>query len=637
MRLALVSMPFLRAYGPSPALGALSAYLREHAPGVRTTCHPAYLTLWERLGRERYDAVSETGAAGELLYAAALHPERRPSQRRTWEDAVAEWLRSAPDPGRAQALGRSPEERRARFEDLLAEISRHAAELASALAKTCDVVGISAVADQTFASVLLAREIKRLDAGVRTILGGHLVAGEMGASLLQVYDCIDYVIQGEGEAPLVALLSHLGRGGGADEELPATLTRRTAPAHPMGREPFEVADVSCLPDPDLTHFEGFARAHGLQWWLPVESARGCWWDRTRATGDCTQRCLFCRFARSVTYRSKPVEHVAREVGRLVEIHRNPRVTFLDASMRAAGVAAFAAALPRGPRYACSLRANARPREILALREAGFESVHCGLEGLSTSYLTRLHKGTTAIQNLQIMRSCHELDLPFTASLLLGFPGSTEAEVAETVSVIERFARAYPPPGFVNEFDLERESPVYLVREKYGIRNVRSSDRLRDVLPEDVWSRLALVDLSWDYDETGRPADWTPVREALRRWAERYANLGDKALTYTDAGGFLEISDRRHEDFRFVTLERVARELYLHCIEIRTLEAIERHFAGRSTGRQVARILDQLVEWGFTYREGDQFLSLAVALNARIAARRYAETPKPDSVAAGSWA
>lgn len=633
MKLALVSMPFLGAYGPSPALAALSAYLHEHAPNVRTTCHPAYLTLWETLGRESYDALSDTGGAGELLYAATLYPEKRESQRRTWEGALEERLRMAPDLESGRTLGRSPEERRERFEDVLVHLGRHAGQLARELAESCDVVGLSAVADQVFASVLLAREIKRVNPGCLTVLGGHLTAGEMGASLMQVYDCIDYVIQGEGEEPLVALLRHVD-GGGSEEELPATLTRRNLDAHPMGCPPFEVADVSLLPLPDLTHYEGFARAHSIQWWLPVEGARGCWWDRTRATGDCTQRCLFCRFARSVTYRSKPADRVAREVAFLLERHRTPRVNFLDSSMRNVGVTTFAAALPRGAKYRCALRANMRPREIVALWEAGLEDAHCGVEGLSTSYLARLHKGTTAIQNLQLMRTCHELEMALTTSWLLGFPGSTEAEVAETVSVIDRFARAYSPPQFVHEFDLERESPIFFVREEHGILNVRSSDRLRDVLPEDVWSRLALVDISWDYDERGQPADWTPVREALLRWTALYEKLEDKALTYADVGGFLEISDRRNEDFRFVTLERVARELYLYCMEIRTLAEIERRFAGQSNRTQLVRILDQLVEWGFTFREGDQFLSLAVASSPHIAARRYAETLEAAGIAAG---
>jgi ribosomal peptide maturation radical SAM protein 1 len=624
MKLALVSMPFLSAYGPSPALAALSAHLHEHAPDVRTTCHPAYLTLWEALGRERYDALSGIGGAGEVLYAAALYPEKRESQRRTWEAALEERLRTAPRPESVLALGRSPEERRERFEDLLTHVARHAGQLANELAESCDVVGFSVVADQVFASVLLAREIKRLNAGVLTVLGGHLTAGEMGASLMRVYDCIDYVIQGEGEEPLEALLRRLD-GNGSEEELPATLTRRNLDAHPMGCPPFEVADVSLLPVPDLTHYEGFARAHGIQWWLPVEGARGCWWDRTRATGDCTLRCLFCRFAQSVTYRTKPAGRVAREVALLVERHQTPRVNFLDSSMRNSGATTFAAALPPGVQYNCALRANIRPREILALWEAGLENAHCGVEGLSTSYLARLHKGTTAIQNLQLMRTCHELGLALTTSWLLDFPGSTEAEVAETVSVIERFARAYPPPQFAHEFDLERESPIFLVREEHGIRNVRSSDRLRNVLPEDVWSRLALVDISWDYDERGQPADWTPVREAVHRWAALYDELEDRALVYADVGWFLEISDRRHENFRFVTLERVARELYLYCMEIRTLAEIEQRFGGRSNRTQLTRILDQLVEWGFTFREGNQFLSLAVASSPHIAARRYAET------------
>jgi len=52
-----------------------------------------------------------------------------------------------------------------------------------------------------------------------------------------------------------------------------------------------------------------------------------------------------------------------------------------------------------------------PRHILeAMQVAGTHEVQIGIEALSTRLLKKLNKGTTAIQNLEIMKHCEELSI-----------------------------------------------------------------------------------------------------------------------------------------------------------------------------------------------------------------------------------
>jgi len=67
----------------------------------------------------------------------------------------------------------------------------------------------------------------------------------------------------------------------------------------------------------------------------------------------------------------------------------------------------------------------------------------GIEALSTSLLAKLHKGTTAIQNLEIMRDCEALGLDNHSNLILHFPGSDDQDVAETLRSLD-FAAPYRP-------------------------------------------------------------------------------------------------------------------------------------------------------------------------------------------------
>jgi radical SAM superfamily enzyme YgiQ (UPF0313 family) len=55
---------------------------------------------------------------------------------------------------------------------------------------------------------------------------------------------------------------------------------------------------------------------------------------------------------------------------------------------------------------------------------------------SIRLLKRLHKGTTAIQNLEIMKNCEALGIRNISNLILYFPGSTQLDVVETLRTLE---------------------------------------------------------------------------------------------------------------------------------------------------------------------------------------------------------
>ena len=55
----------------------------------------------------------------------------------------------------------------------------------------------------------------------------------------------------------------------------------------------------------------------------------------------------------------------------------------------------------------------------------------GIEALSSRLLKKLHKGTSAIQNLEIMKNCEALEIRSVSNLILQFPASDEQDVAET--------------------------------------------------------------------------------------------------------------------------------------------------------------------------------------------------------------
>lgn len=664
MRVALISLPWLDSHVPSAALAALAAYVRRAAPEFAVDIRPEHLEVARRMQFPDYRAIQEEPLSGEALYASLLYPEQRAG--------LAGFLRhpvtvTGENPAADSFPGNEPSRPwTGHLDEIMAVLDTHAGELARRLATDYDVAGFTASFRQLFANVLISRRLKALNPSVFVIWGGSLARGRAGPAFLREYPEIDCIVQGEGERPLVSLLRSRAAGLAVRDDEPGILTRGGLDRFPEGVPLWEAEDVAALPLPDFDSFAALANPLSVEWRLWIETARGCWWDRSGRTGNPRHRCLFCNMNQRRIYQAKPAKQVAAEVDALAGKYANPRVVLNDLSMRPAGITTLGRALAglgRELSLQMEIRAGLRPRELLELREAGLTLAHSGIEGFSTAYLRRMGKGLTTIQNLELLKTCAELEIANPFGLVTDFPGSREEEVAESVRNIERFATAYPPPGSVLRFTLTAGSAVDQCRDAFGITNVRNHPLYLKFLPEAVCQRLVLPCLDWTCSPAGPPAgltalpagppadwtplpagppaglttfpagppaDWTPLREACRRWREDHRRiraealqderLPPKPLEYADGGDFLEITDYRGKPRR-LHLTGPWREIYLACLEIRTAIEIETRF-GEPFGIPLVRdILERCVFERIMFTEQERYLSLASASRPDLAARR----------------
>lgn len=619
MNIALVSMPWGDFGTPSAALGALSGYLHHHEPNFEVTCHSEHLEVSERIGSHIYGILGEHRVLADSLYLAILFPEKR------------EALRTAFGPQAVLALGGTPatlgitgDSWELIFDRLQEQLNDHLQETALSLSRKEDVVGLTTSLLQTFSGLALARQIKTLDPNVHIVLGGASVQGMLGLSVLQEFDFVDYVIQGEGEIPFATLLKALDEGCAVDPATPGIVTRATAKQPSLLERCWEAPDLDALPFPDYDEYLRKADQYSIIWNIPVEGSRGCWWDRVAKTGNPRDRCYFCNYAIG-TYREKTAARLAREVDFLASRYQNVRIAFCDNAVRPRGVTELAAALKKRKEQLCffiTLRANTTPHEILSLNGAGMVRCECGIEGLSNAYLKRINKGTTVIQNLQVLKTCHELGIWNNTHLIAEFPGATVAEVEETARTIRDYAATYYPSGTVGGFDLCVGSTVDKCREEYGIHQVRNLDEYQCGMPDGSRTRLQLLDRSWNGP---KPVDWSPVREACVAWYELHERLRKDerfpfthALYYHDGGDFLEIVDRRH-GCRTLTLPEPWRSVYLYCMEIRSRDQLNGAFA--ESVSELDNIVGKLVAEKILYQEDQRCLALAVATTPVLAARR----------------
>src|SRR5262249_8481668 len=159
-------------------------------------------------------------------------------------------------------------------------------------------------------------------------LGGSTVSGRVGPSLLAEYRFVDYIVQGEGEGPLAALLDLLANRPGATLKLDGVLTQSRDCAPIAEPTTSETRDLDDLPFPDYDEYGVLAEEYGIGWALPIEGSRGCWWDRSKRAGNPKSTCYFCNLnVQWGGYRQKSVPRLAAEIDELSRRYRNLRLFF----------------------------------------------------------------------------------------------------------------------------------------------------------------------------------------------------------------------------------------------------------------------------------------------------------------------
>lgn len=615
MQVALVAMPWNRLDSPSPALGILTSILRRERPGYQVTCKFPYLAVGERIGAEIYSVIAAQYALGDMLYASVLYPEKVTTAKKRFIDELST------DHLLLEALGVSEGSWTCDqlFDHVHAAIRDHVDIFAEELAGRFAVVGFTTTYCQLFASLAVAKKLSQLDPSVRIVFGGSGIAYETGPSLAAEYPFVHHVIQGSGEQELLDLLDEIesGTGDGA-----GALRRLSTPS--------ENRNFGDLPLPDYDTFPEQAKEHGLlDWVIPIEGSRGCWWDRVRRSKNPLNSCRFCT-QNGGSYQEKPPDALVREMIVLSDRYSNAKFQFTDLVARIEGLTEFATGLTNSGRnlnFWWSLRANVRPYEHMLIWEAGCNEIQIGIEGLSTSYLKRIGKGTNTIQNLQAMKTCFELGMSNQSNLVTRFPGSTQAEVDETEKNILEYAIAYQPLA-ESPFGLEHNTSVSKRPEAFGVENVRNAKLFEASLPRDVWERLRLYAL--DYD-TREEADWTKVTRAMDTWRELHKQVRAEYLKqgafftlaplyYVDRGIHLEIVDRRN-GWEMTKLQGLWRDIYLYCMETRMVRSVASHFSAQQSAEETNDMLYSLAHEKLMYIESEKCLSLAVATFPHIAQKR----------------
>ncbi len=589
MRLALISMPWAIFNRPSIQLGTLKSWLTRQDSSIEVQCLHPYLEVAAAIGLDRYRIIAETPWAAEALYCGLLFPEMAQTAQQVFQKSISK--------------------KTADYPLLLAPLEQQLQNwLDSHDFSSFDLVAFSVCFSQLPASLYAARAIKQRWPEITIAFGGSSCTSELGSSLLNVFQEIDYIITGEGEQPLYDLVLSLDADSAVSAN-PNILQRNRLllPGEPASVNR-SIADLAELPLPDFSEYFQQVKESGLRFnpVLPLEFSRGCWWNK----------CTFCNLnLQWHGYRYKKSSQVMEEVRSMVKQYQCIDFTFTDNALPIKEADLFFTELANSTldlRFFAEIRTLKKPGTYAEYRYGGLSAVQIGIEALSDSLLLRMRKGTTVMENLAAMKYAMAAGIALEGNLILEFPGATEQERDETLEILE-LVLPFRPLAAAGFF-LGHGSPVCNFPRAYGIKAITAHPDNKKLYPPALLKQLDMLIKSYRGDRTLQKKQWQPVRVKIQEWHAFHRQRKDAsipALSYRDGGTFIDIRQELPDSPPLHhRLSGLSRKIYLACEQPVTKNRLLTSFS-QVTKEQLITFLTDLQQKKVLYSNATSCLALAV--------------------------
>jgi ribosomal peptide maturation radical SAM protein 1 len=623
----LLNMPFTILSAPSIALGLLKSGLTR--VGVASTSLNLHLRFAELIGQDTYTLIEEIThpehLVREWIFSESLFQH---SKNTDLDGYVREVLsvKTVDDPARRiyseaclSELVPAMLKARGRVEDFL----NHCLE--SVLALRPKVVAFTSMFEQHVASLSLARRIKSRRPDCFIIFGGCNCEGAMGAETFRQFDFIDVLVSGEGDLVFPEIVQSI-LASKPIPAMPGVYSRhrqvlQVANQLPQNTPP--VKNLDELPVPDYDDFFEQLQASSLK--LPekptvlFETSRGCWWGEKL-------HCTFCGLnGATMAYRSKSAERALDELIYLAGRHPGCGLNAVDNILDMKYFKTLMKFIAEGD-YDFSLfyevKSNLKKEQLRMLREAGVKTIQPGIESLSDNMLKLMRKGVTALQNIQLLKWCAELNLRPVYNLIWGFPGESTEDYQKMMALIPLITHLRPPVG-AGTIRIDRFSPNFNTHRELGFSKLTPFPAYGYVYPLDpqVVYNLAYY-FEPEYENlTIERSTTKDLSEEIKVWEKTYER---SELFFMDQGTQLLIWDFRPcAKEPLVILDDYSRLAYLACDEAKTARQIYNSWPNASPippdEIRLKDSLDRFVDQCLMIKEGEQYLSLAYRKSARAAA------------------
>jgi len=477
------------------------------------------------------------------------------------------------------------------------------------------IVGFTTTFNQTIPSIALARIAKQQLPETMIVFGGANCQQPMGPALMRAFPVIDYVVSGEGEEAFPSLVKALlsgnnqkiiGLGGISYRDETGVKTNPVAP--PIGNlDAYPIMDC----DDYYLQWEELDGLRIERGPLYFECSRGCWWGQH-------SHCTFCGFnGPNMSYRSKSPDRIIKE---LVELSKRHKILSFQAVDNILNPAHFITLLPklRETGFDFNLffevKASMTKKHARILAEAGVTEAQAGIESLSTHVLQLMKKGTTMLENIQLMKWFEDFDIHCDWSPIGGFPGETEEDYSLMERVIPLLYHLAPPrTPALTRIEMNRFSPNFDFAEEFGFKNIMPKQDYNYVydVGDDLLRDIAY---SFDYELPGFDK-FVPhiqrINALLEEWTRKYYDEFVE-LKLQKGPDFLEIIDERSGSRKDIVLEGYEMQTLLSCDRVCSFDQILNALRSRDkcvSESDVTASIQALDRNRLILSEDDKYLSL----------------------------
>jgi len=495
-KIALISMPWARPDYSSIQVGRLKAFLKQN--GINCTAFYPYLELSNSLGCELYYRIADL-----------LHP------------VLAEGFfanipgSDSSNPFIAECVS-SGEINEPLITDVLKTCTAFIEDLSQQeFWQDYSHVGFSCTFNQVFASLALARLLKRRYPWQKIIFGGGNMTGEAGRRYFEIYDFIDCVISGPGEGSLLQYIVH------------------DKPGRVFIEGTFNPDSLAIFPD-----FDDFFSS-------PLVPANTASAILTASDGCDYGRCSFCALNERKSYHALTEAEITTMIHKAITRYGTRSIEFADTSLPACLTSSeFSSAVEMlGLNMYGEIRAVLDNQKAINLKRAGFYGFQVGIESFNTNVLKRMCKPSSTLQNIYNLRVLYENEIEAGYNLILDFPGTTADELDSMIGLIPSIFHLAPPTALI-KFQLCRGSGVFKNTSKYMIGTITPSHLYMASLGT---GNAEILPHYFDYSYEGPDlTQWLYRIDSLcRKWSDVY-NPVMSALSLTQEDGDFIINDARSD-------------------------------------------------------------------------------------------
>ena len=306
------------------------------------------------------------------------------------------------------------------------------------------LVGLTVmIGPQIMQSIEASRMVKRLNPDTRVVWGG--VFASMNPEMAFTEPSVDYVIAGEGEESLLALLDTLADGAGP-HGIPGVWHRDSAGRAAWGGTR-DLLDLDALPHLPYHLLDRGGPAFGFREGetVALETSRGC-----------PNNCSFCYNGPfcSRRWRARCPERVAEELDILLELYGPRKVFIMDDNFFTNPVRALQIgeeAARRGITWGThgltpDMAIRLDTHYLKRLAGTGCNELKVGVEHISAPMMKVMNKRFSPPAFLDFNRRLARFDIGIQFSFILGFPGENLEDIEANIGFALKLLQDNPRAG-----------------------------------------------------------------------------------------------------------------------------------------------------------------------------------------------